>query len=264
MSFNVIQSCASKSGYHYLLEIVERLFLFDIGEGGLYKELYGNSYLDTGTDAIKLYSDSFLSDLDREQLLGDLSDGQQSVLVWVHDSPDSIEAAIPEVVHRLYLVRDGRAAVNALLHASVTPAIYKDRPEYKYRTIEEIYTDLEVFSIYVNRWCSHVRAYYEQRDRYCLVRLEDISTHQLIESDPRRHIKRIAEYLGLNNVTSNDVDTIVESLQFNKLQQSDSYQYRSGDPRDWKRYFTRQHEEIFKSLSGDLLIQLGYENSNNW
>ncbi len=40
--------------------------------------------------------------------------------------------------------------------------------------------------------------------------------------------------------------------------------FRSGKSGAWRVAFQPQHKELFKSLAGDLLIQLGYETDHNW
>ena len=40
--------------------------------------------------------------------------------------------------------------------------------------------------------------------------------------------------------------------------------FRSGKTGEWKKYFTEAHKERFKDVGGDLLVRLGYENSNDW
>lgn len=40
--------------------------------------------------------------------------------------------------------------------------------------------------------------------------------------------------------------------------------FRSGTSGAWKKQFSQQHKSIFKRLSGDLLIRLGYEKDQNW
>jgi len=40
--------------------------------------------------------------------------------------------------------------------------------------------------------------------------------------------------------------------------------FRSGKPGAWQRSFSNEHKALFKELSGDLLIRLGYEKSQNW
>lgn len=40
--------------------------------------------------------------------------------------------------------------------------------------------------------------------------------------------------------------------------------FRSGKTGEWRQHFTAEHKDLFKSVTGDLLIQLGYETGHNW
>lgn len=40
--------------------------------------------------------------------------------------------------------------------------------------------------------------------------------------------------------------------------------FRSGKSGGWRAAFNDQHKRLFKDISGDLLVQLGYERDNNW
>jgi hypothetical protein len=40
--------------------------------------------------------------------------------------------------------------------------------------------------------------------------------------------------------------------------------FRSGKTGGWKQYFTEEHKKLFKEVAGDLLVQLGYEQNNDW
>ncbi len=40
--------------------------------------------------------------------------------------------------------------------------------------------------------------------------------------------------------------------------------YRKGIAGDWKNVFTEQNKQEFKAAAGDLLIELGYEEDNDW
>ena len=39
---------------------------------------------------------------------------------------------------------------------------------------------------------------------------------------------------------------------------------RKGIQGDWHNYFTDDDKKIFKELTGDMLIRLGYEKDNDW
>jgi hypothetical protein len=40
--------------------------------------------------------------------------------------------------------------------------------------------------------------------------------------------------------------------------------FRRGQPGNWKEYFSEQNKRNFKETTGDLLVSLGYEKSNDW
>ena len=40
--------------------------------------------------------------------------------------------------------------------------------------------------------------------------------------------------------------------------------FRKGSTGDWKVQFTSEHKKIFKSVTGNLLVELGYEENNQW
>ncbi|MGD8406421.1 MAG: sulfotransferase domain-containing protein [Anaerolineales bacterium] len=55
------------------------------------------------------------------------------------------------------------------------------------------------------------------------------------------------------------IKIIVETIRPKKSQT-----FRTGKTGGWKEYFTNEHKALFKDVAGDLLIRLGYEESNNW
>jgi hypothetical protein len=43
-----------------------------------------------------------------------------------------------------------------------------------------------------------------------------------------------------------------------------SFTFRKGEAGNWKQHFTEEHKQLFKEVSGDLLLRLGYEQDNEW
>jgi hypothetical protein len=61
-------------------------------------------------------------------------------------------------------------------------------------------------------------------------------------------------------VTRSDaMNTILDVIQPKK-----SKTFRSGKTGTWKEYFTDEHKKLFKDVAGNLLVELGYENDNDW
>ncbi len=40
--------------------------------------------------------------------------------------------------------------------------------------------------------------------------------------------------------------------------------FRSGKTGEWRKYFSPEHKTLFKSVSGEMLVKLGYERDSNW
>jgi hypothetical protein len=56
---------------------------------------------------------------------------------------------------------------------------------------------------------------------------------------------------------------IIDSLE-SSINPAKSPTFRSGRTSEWKKYFTKRHKDIFKSVAGDLLVRLEYERNNDW
>lgn len=55
------------------------------------------------------------------------------------------------------------------------------------------------------------------------------------------------------------ITILLEAIQPRK-----SHTFRAGKTGGWKQYFTDEHKQLFKEVAGDLLVQLGYEQNNDW
>lgn len=48
------------------------------------------------------------------------------------------------------------------------------------------------------------------------------------------------------------------------IQPAKSKTFRTGKTAEWKKYFKPEHKALFKEVAGDLLVRLGYEETNDW
>jgi sulfotransferase 6B1 len=55
------------------------------------------------------------------------------------------------------------------------------------------------------------------------------------------------------------IPVLVEAIQPRK-----SHTFRSGKTGGWRQHFTDEHKKLFKDVAGNLLVMLGYEESNDW
>jgi hypothetical protein len=98
---------------------------------------------------------------------------------------------------------------------------------------------------------------------YGEVRYED-----LLEK-PEEEVGRLLEFLGAD-ASEQVVRRCVGAASFEKLangrkrgQEAASF-FRKGIAGDWKNVFTEQNKQDFKAAAGELLIELGYEEDDNW
>src|SRR6266545_2920461 len=54
------------------------------------------------------------------------------------------------------------------------------------------------------------------------------------------------------------------SILVQAIQPGKSHTFRSGKTGGWREHFTEEHKKLFKDLTGDLLVKLGYERDNDW
>jgi hypothetical protein len=74
----------------------------------------------------------------------------------------------------------------------------------------------------------------------------------------RTAVRRLADHLSCR-LTARDVDYITQRIFSRK-----SPTFRSGQIGSWKREMTQEHKQTFKELSGQLLVDLGYEVGFDW
>ena len=96
------------------------------------------------------------------------------------------------------------------------------------------------------------------RDDIHSLRFED-----LIDSRARA-IEQIIQFVIARGFSPNVSDSEMLDALTKNIDPKKSPTFRSGISGAWKEQFSDQHKSIFKRLSGDLLIQLGYEKDQNW
>jgi|KBSSwiStaDraftv2_1062776.scaffolds.fasta_scaffold781307_1 Sulfotransferase domain len=54
------------------------------------------------------------------------------------------------------------------------------------------------------------------------------------------------------------------SILVEAIQPRRSHTFRSGKVGGWQEHFTEEHKQLFKDVTGDLLVRLGYEKDEDW
>jgi sulfotransferase 6B1 len=97
-----------------------------------------------------------------------------------------------------------------------------------------------------------------------LDREEVLSIHfEDLINDRAAALTRIMEHFLAHVPLPVSRTSILESME-SSINPKRSPTFRSGKTGEWKKYFTEEHKKIFKDIASDLLVKLGYEESNDW
>lgn len=120
---------------------------------------------------------------------------------------------------------------------------------------------------YMGNWASYNQAWLrikEDINDVYLIKYED-----LLENTYSSMKKMLEEFFYLE-VDENRLNSITQQYSFENQtkrkkgeEQSSSF-LRKGVQGDWKNYFSEKDKELFKKFGGQTLIDLGYEQNENW
>ena len=155
----------------------------------------------------------------------------------------------------IHMIRDGRDTSCSLRHFP------------KHKIVDGVLVELDTnnpLNECISRWVHDVREGMKWRgdSRYIEVKYEDLITKQ--ESTMRRVISFLNEPWDETILRYYEVDSPTrsqEKIPQNVNAQKPIYQTSFGR---WKNEYTEEDKHLFKTLAGDLLIELGYEKNNNW
>ena len=176
-----------------------------------------------------------------------------SCVIKSHELPHSSLTEFP--ARFIHLVRDGRDVV-------VSKYFY----EKDFCVANGIYERFDVpFENYIMQvtleWRNYVLAW--MKCGVATIRYEDFL------QDTPSTLRAVLDGLGLT-VGDAELQQAIDANTKAKLKQAldKAHKYntfiRKGVSGDWEHYFNRENVRTFKDLAGDILIQLGYENSLHW
>lgn len=88
--------------------------------------------------------------------------------------------------------------------------------------------------------------------------------YEEILANPKEELGRVFDQaVSRGFVFHGERSSAIETLQ-RAIKPSESPTFRSGASGGWKKHFTQDTKRLFKEVTGDLLIQLGYEQRQNW
>jgi hypothetical protein len=97
----------------------------------------------------------------------------------------------------------------------------------------------------------------EQPEVLC-IRFEEL----ILERDAA--IGRLLDYLETRGFTPHIARAEAIAILKGGIAPHKSGTFRKGEPGNWREHFTEANKRAFKEATGDLLLRLGYEQSNSW
>jgi sulfotransferase 6B1 len=82
--------------------------------------------------------------------------------------------------------------------------------------------------------------------------------------DRQNTLGRILDYLSTFNLKLSTSQASAIAVLANHIAPRKSGTFRKGQPGNWRDHFTPANKALFNEVAGDLLLRLGYEESNDW
>jgi sulfotransferase 6B1 len=203
-----------------------------------------------------------------EEILNELKRIPQGVIGWGYVEPSPENVAFLCKPHRInyFMYRDPRdMLVSQVFFATDMNeehgmhVFYKSLPDFGER-LKVAITGIDHSGLYmvsVKQRYATVFEWLEQPNVMC-IRFEDLINHR--DATLEAMLDEV-ESIGYKIPTPREkaLSILVEMIQPRK-----SHTFRSGKTGDWREHFTDEHKKLFKDMTGDLLVRLGYEKDNDW
>lgn len=201
------------------------------------------------------------------EVLEDLRGLSEGDIGWgyVHSTPETVDLLTQEGWIPFFLIRDPRDVLVSHVHyATEIYAGHSMRPVYEQLPDFNSRLRLAIRGTEDYPYLPSARGRYEpflgflDAPEIRLLRFEDLRT------DLRGSVARMLSHIeSTSDLRFNDgtlaLDTVLKAVA-----PAQSPTFRRGAVGDWKEAFTAEHEELFKEVTGDLLVRLGYEDDEDW
>ena len=202
------------------------------------------------------------------EILNELKGIPQGVIGWgyVEASPENIAFLCQPHRVNYFIYRDPRdMLVSQVFFATDMNEehgmheYYKSLPDFGER-LKVAITGIDQDGLYmvsVKQRYASVFEWLEQPNVMC-IRFEDLINNRDVTLDA---MLDEVESIGYKIPTprAKALSILVEAIQPKK-----SHTFRSGKAGGWREHFTEEHKKLFKDITGDLLLKLGYETDNDW
>jgi hypothetical protein len=203
-----------------------------------------------------------------KEILHELEQIPQGVIGWgyVEPSPENVSFLCRPDRVNYFIYRDPRdMLVSQVFFATDMNEehgmhrYYKSLPDFGER-LKVAITGIDQDGLYmvgVKQRYASVFEWREQSNVMC-IRFEDLINNRDATLDA---MLDEVESIGYKIPTARQkaLSILVKAIQPRK-----SHTFRSGKTGGWREHFTEEHKNLFKDLTGDLLVKLEYEKDNDW
>lgn len=180
----------------------------------------------------------------------------------------SVEKFFPSAP-AIQLLRDGRdVAVSGVFDWLLRSTTGEQRRAYfvekRPGAVMDRFFDDEDLHTWIRYWTEPIRAFAAHRpDAYTL-------RYETMQQDQAAVLREVFSHLGVDS-SAEFAARCIEASSFERMsggrargEADPAAKARKGVAGDWRNYFTRRDGELFHSLAGGLLLDLGYETDARW
>lgn len=185
----------------------------------------------------------------------------------IHIVRDGRDVAVSQTHHKWNQAEDQGGAGKISPEQLAKREAYRKDPRALLETGEGIFPE-EWLTNHAERWNAKISKTVRDGPALLGANYAEVRYEDLLER-PEEEMKRLLEFLGAD-ASERIVRRCVDAASFEKLsegrergQEAASF-FRKGIAGDWKNVFTERDKQHFKAAAGDLLIELGYEENNDW
>src|SRR5215211_3744381 len=203
-----------------------------------------------------------------EEILSELKSVSSGVIGWgyLEATPENIAFLCQPNRVNYFIYRDPRdMLISQVFFATdmyadhAMHAFYKSLPDFGER-LKVAITGIDhdgLFMVDVKQRYATVSEWLEQQNVMC-IRFEDLINNRDATLDA---MLDEVESTGYKIPTPRQKAL---SILARAIQPKKSRTFRSGKTGSWREQFTEEHKKLFKEVTGDLLVKLGYEKTNDW